>query len=193
MPEIDHATLRAMIAAVPDDRLRSLFADIVLGTAAPEPSVTPRRTRRGGWPKGKPRKVAATNGAAAVKAKLEQRRIRNNEARQAKRAAARAAKAAAAKTATPRPPTQKPRRGRPPIDAAKSTANGAAHGAAAPPVSAQSFWEHCKQLEPTKPWCAASRELGVNLALAQDSYRVMKLPPNLKPVAVARFLTVAAS
>jgi hypothetical protein len=44
-----------------------------------------------------------------------------------------------------------------------------------------------------KPWAAAFRKLGVNLALAQDSYRTMKLPPGVNPATAAKFLTLSAT
>src|SRR4249920_2327958 len=47
------AALKALLAAVPDNRLRELVLELLLNGSSP--SAHPVRKRRRGWPKGKPR------------------------------------------------------------------------------------------------------------------------------------------
>ena len=184
------ATLQTVVAAIPDNQLRSVLISVLLdglspgaGHGSPAP-VTPKSTR--GWPKGKPRKSAPGNGATAIDPKLEARRQRAYAQRRAKRAAARAAKAAAAKSGSAAP---KPPRGRPRIKPAPAGATGnGAHPIGRDKSSAAAFWSHAELLSPTKAWHSVARELGVNLAVEQDAFRLGQIPPNINAAAAARSL-----
>ena len=103
------AALRALISAMPEDRLREFTLQILLGTidVAPAAAIDPagpapakRRTRRG-WPKGKPRKVKVVAAKTRRGRRSREELDRFNEARRLARSRARAAKAADSGDGTP--------------------------------------------------------------------------------------------
>jgi len=146
------AALRALIAEIPVERLRTLLLECVVNGLAPA--------------------APAAAGAEDVAARKRER-SRRWAAR--KRRAAREAKAAAPKRA-----------GRPKRAADKAPSSGNGQGE----VTGEVLWRHAQVLEPTRPWLALARELGVKVTAAQASHRNQALPPNLSPAAVARFLTL---
>ena len=189
---IDSATVRALINAVPENRLRGILTELVLngqsGLATSPASPTPtrrrrrRRRRRGGGPWGRPSKATASNGAAAGEPKQRAARPAHNEKRRAKRHAAAAAKTAA--PSTPIASTTPARRGRPAQEAAPPSANGVE-------INPIEFWAHAQKIAPGHPWTAVARQLGCNAAQCQDAYRSMTLPPSINKIAAARFLTIS--
>jgi hypothetical protein len=197
-----NAILQALVDALPDEALRPLVLALLQNGASVsspvEPAQAPRRTRtpriviakakrRGGWPKGKPRKRGPGRprlDADSAAAKREARREPNNLLARERRAVARAARTGAS-----------------------SGGNGAGKAAAAPCISDVSpspeagaaavtparFWDHAKALAPTKPWRAVARELGINEAVALDCHRNGSLPPGLSVAAITRFLELPTS
>ena len=170
-------TIRTLIAAVPDERLRELFVELALAALAvpaveapkPAPRNGRRRRARGkGWRRGK------------GEHKIDRRRRAYLDALNAKRREKRRA-AALARVADGDAPK---RRGR------KPKSNGAeAHGNGTT-VSAEALWEHARKLEPKAPWRAVVRELGVSDGAAQLAHRNLAMPANISPAAAARFLTL---
>jgi hypothetical protein len=164
------ATLRALIAAIPDDRLRELFVELALTafacrSASVRSAEPPANGRRRGRPPGRTpvRRSRAARDAANAKRREKRRQ---------------AALARVAAGDTPK------RRGR------KPKTNGAeAHGNGAT-ISAAALWEHARKLEPRQPWRAVVRELGVNEGAAQFAHRNLAMPADVSPVAAARFLTL---
>jgi hypothetical protein len=169
-------TIRTLIAAVPDNRLRELFVELALAALAvpasddPKPAARNGRRRRGhgkGWRRGKGKHKIDRHRRAYLDALNAKRREQRRLAREAREAAGTAK-----------------RRGR------KPRGNGAeAHGAGAT-VSAEALWEHARKLEPRQPWRAVSRELGVSDGAAQFAHRNLAMPADISPVAAARFLTL---
>jgi hypothetical protein len=182
MPTADVTTIvRTLIAALPDACLRDFCIQLALSLATSPPatatsSVEPSARRKGGWPRGRPRR-SATNGrrrgtgAPAKAAELAERRARYAAARKAKR---RAAKAQAAAKAPP------------------PTAGNGSSGAKGP-VTAQAFWQRCEQIEPAAPWHIPVREFGVRDAVAQQAFRARTIPPRIGPMALSRFLELQVS
>jgi hypothetical protein len=171
-------TVRALIAAIPDDRLRELFLELALAALA-VPAVVekqvPRngRRRRGsgkGWRHGK------------GKHKIDRRRRAYldalNAKRREKREAATLAREAAG--AVRKKPGPKP----------KPKSNGAQVHGNGVTVAAAALWEHARKLEPRQPWRAVARELGVSDGAAQLAHRNLAMPANISPAAAARFLTL---
>jgi len=63
MPTTDAtATVRALIAAIPENSLRDLITELVLTslTLTPPSLAEPKVRRKGGWPRGRPRGTATT-------------------------------------------------------------------------------------------------------------------------------------
>ena len=88
---ITSESLRALVAEIPEPRLREMFIELVLGNTAvtnPTPAEPPVRRSRG-RPKGQPNKDRANGGTTAIDPKLAARRKRYEANRRAKRAAAR--------------------------------------------------------------------------------------------------------
>ena len=182
------ATLRTLVAALPDEALRPLILALLAGTPivpatpiaesarrrdrAPVRRVRTTKPRRGGWPKGKPRKTIA-----AVAADVEAKRLRRNE--QA-RLWARRKRAQVKEAAT------KTEHG----NGQAGTRSG--NGSAKPEITAARFWEHAKTLHGKRPWVAVARELGTNEAQALDAYRAGSLPPGMTANAIERFLELPA-
>ena len=168
------ATVRALIAAVPDDRLRELFLELALAALAipaveePKPAARNGRRRRGkGWRHGKGRHKIDRRRRTYLDALNAKRREQRRLAREAEKVAGTAK-----------------RRGR------KPKGNGAeAHGNGAT-VSAVALWEQARKLEPRQPWRAVARELGVSDGAAQLAHRNLAMPADVSPVAAARFLAL---
>ena len=169
-------TIRTLIAAVPDDRLRELFLELALAALAvpaveePKPAARNGRRRRGrgkGWRHGKGRQKIDRHRRAYLDALNAKRREERRLAREAGQAAGTAR-----------------RRGR------KPKGNGAETHGNGDTVSAKALWEHARKLEPRQPWRAVVRELGVGDLAAQFAHRNQAMPPNVSPAAAARFLTL---
>jgi hypothetical protein len=173
-------TVRSLIAAIPDDRLRELFLELALAALAVPPSEDPKpahngRRRRGrgkGWRRGKGKHKIDRRRRAYLDALNAKRREKRRLAHEAQKAAGDAPK----------------RRGR------KPKSNGAPASAGASPhgngVSAAALWEHAGKLEPRQPWRAVARELGISDGAAQLAHRNLAMPADVSPVAAARFLTL---
>lgn len=169
-------TIRALIAAVPDNRLREIFLELALTALAvpaaeePKPARNGRRRRaRGkGWRRGKGKHRIDRRRRAYLDTLNAKRREQRRLAREAPGPAGDAPK----------------RRGR------KPKGNGAeAHGNGST-VSAAALWEHARKLEPRQPWRAVARELGISDGAAQLAHRNLAMPADISPVAAARFLTL---
>jgi hypothetical protein len=180
--------LQTLVAALPDEALRPLVLALLQnGASAPaaEPATPPRRAarprlvakpRRGGWPKGKPRRgrPPKVETAAALEAKLAARRERNNAAARAKRSAAKVEHASTSAQQT-----------------ADQASNG--NGVTQPKPTAAMLWAHAATLSPKAPWKAVARELGTNEQQAVDCYRLRKFPPGVAADALALFLELSPS
>ena len=156
--------LRTLIAALPEDRLRALLLEILLGKLPsgaatadpPEPSAPTRR--RAGWPRGKPR------GPRKAKRRTAARRR-----------------------------SAKPRGGvgqdsDPVADPAAEQANGSADDATTI-ITAATFWTHGKSsTEPARG--SPSREFDVKEPIAHNCNRNVRLPPHVGPMAIERFLSL---
>jgi hypothetical protein len=154
------ATVRALVAAIPQDCLRDLVVQLVLnGLAAPD------QKRVEGEHVPLQRNPTAPDPA-------QRRRERARKWAAEKRAAARK-EAAAAKPLPQAKPAAK--RGRKP----RGTGNGQEAGA---------MWKKAQELEPTRPWLAVARELGVKEAVAQAAHRTQTMPPSINRTALARFV-----
>jgi hypothetical protein len=169
-------TIRTLIAAVPDERLREIFLELALAALAgpaveqPKPAArNGRRRRRGkGWRRGKGKHKIDRRSRAYLDTFNAKRREKRRQA-----ALARVAAGAAPK-----------RRGRKPKgNSAEAHGNGAT-------ISAAALWEHARKLEPRTPWRAVARELGVSDGAAQLAHRNLAMPANISPAAAARFLTL---
>ena len=150
--------LRALIAAVPDNRLRDLVLELALHGApseepatpapAPAPAVAPtpakRKRTRPGWSAA--RRAAFEKAKAAAPAAAA--RPDYNTVRRERRAAERVARAA-----------QK---------AGNGHSNGNGEG-----ISAEAFWAHARRLSPREPWRAITREFGGSDADAREALRAM--------------------
>jgi hypothetical protein len=171
-------TVRTLIAAIPNDRLRELFLDLALTAlavpAVKEPKGAPRsgrrRLRRGkGWRRDKGKHKIDRHTRAYLDALNAKRREQRRLAREAREAEGLAPK----------------RRGRKP----KGNGAEATHSDGAT-IPAAALWEHARKLEARTPWRAVSRELGVSDSAAQFAHRNQAMPPNVSPAAAARFLTL---
>jgi hypothetical protein len=173
------ATVRALIAAIPDNRLRELFLELALAALAvpaveaPKPAAhNGRRRRRGkGARRGKGKHMIDRRRRAYLDTLNAKRREQRRLAREAREAAG----------------TTK-RRGRP----AKNKGEGA-HGngnGRSVTVSPEALWRHATKLEPKQPWRAVARELGVSDGAARLAHRTLAMPANISPAAAARFLTL---
>lgn len=179
--------LRALIAAVPADRLRDLVHELVLrdlpseapAVAAPalvhtvpaqapapaEPAVpkpTPARRARKGWPKGVRR--GSRNGTLKSTAGGDYSAVRRQH--YAEKQAANKAQAA---------------NGNGDHDAPDEDEG----------ITAEVFWAHAKQLSPQDPCRAVVRELGSSERSARDAQKTMALPFGVATSAVARFLAIS--
>jgi hypothetical protein len=170
-------TIRTLIAAIPDDRLRELFIELALAALAvpaveePKPAARNGRRRRGrgkGWRHGKGKHKIDRHRRAYLDALNAKRRAKRRLAREAQEAAGTAR-----------------RRGR------KPKGNGAQpHGNGATVSAAAALWEQARKLEPRQPWRAVARELGISEGAAQVALRNLAVPEDVSPAAVARFLTL---
>jgi hypothetical protein len=155
-------TIRTLIAAVPDERLRELFLELALAALAvpaveaPKPAPRNGRRRRGrgkGLRRGKGKHKVDRHSRAYLDALNAKRREKRRLAREAQEAAGTAR-----------------RRGR------KPKGNGAQpHGNGAT-VSAEALWEQARKLEPRQPWRAVARELGISEGAAQVALRNLAVP-----------------
>ena len=176
--------LRALIAAVPDDRLRDLVLELALRDApsgapatpadsgADQARPAPRRLVRGAprCPPGESRRRQPTHGETAAE-RSSRRRLANAVGAKRGRGAPRA-KAAGNGHGNGKPATRQ-RRGR------------ATEG-----VSAETFWNHARKLSPKEPWRAVVRELDISNGAAREALRNTALPSGVAAAAVARFLTL---
>jgi hypothetical protein len=158
----------AVLAAVPEDKLRTLILELLL---APLTTTQPALHRKRGRPRKAveegnvvplPRKTARRRRNGAVDPKLAERRRRYEAKRTAARRAAKAAKAI------------------------KATAGNGQDAAITP----QAFWQHAEKLEPTRPWLAVTRQFDVKEAIAQNCYRKLSLPRSIGPMAITKFLSL---
>jgi hypothetical protein len=178
-------TIRTLIAAVPDDRLREIFLDLALAALAvpaveePKPAARngrpPRargqaRSRGKGWRHGKGKHKIDRRRRAYLDALNAKRREQRHLAREA------AGEAAGAVRKKPGPKLK------PKTNGTQPHGNGA--------TTAAALWEHARKLDPRTPWRAVSRELGISEGAAQAALRNLTVPENVSPAAVARFLTL---
>jgi hypothetical protein len=156
-------TVRTLVGAIADDRVRDVLVELLLGTLTPPPAAsTP------------PAPAAAPDPDPAARRREQNRKY----------AAARRAKRQQAAATKPAAQAARKRAGRPRKD---NGGNGND-----PVVTPQAFWHHAEKLEPTKPWLAVAREFNVKEAIAQNCYRNQSLPPHIGPMAVTKFLTLPA-
>jgi hypothetical protein len=158
------AIVRLLVAAVPEDRLRSLLVALVLDDLMPSMSITEPRRRRGRPPGA----AAAANGRRRKAANGRRRAAKPDDPKLLARRQRYAARRAAARRA----------------------AKAGSNGEDAVSVSPEALWRHAEKLEPTRPWAAVAREFGVKEAAAQQAHRSRGLPPGIGPMAITRFLTV---
>jgi hypothetical protein len=177
------ATVRALIAAIPEQCLRDLCLQLAINSLATPPAtspVEPGARRKGGWPRGRPRRTMTksrrreTGPAKNVDPKLAERRKRYEAKRAAARRAARHDAKAAEAAKVPQP----------------TTGNGNAEDT---PITADAFWQRCEQIEPKAPWRVPMREFDVKNAVAQQAFRARTLPPRIGAMAISRFLELQAS
>ena len=196
-PIASPTTLRAVVDALSDERLRSLIVALAHSNAAaataPEPArpATKRANQPAGKRRGRPRKASAAT-PVVVDPKLARRRAHAAAYQRAKRAAA-AEAAVAGKppaAAAAKPAADEPKRhyARPPGPAKRNAAAANGHGADLTP--GQQFWRHAEALQPKMPWRIVARELGANEALALDCYRLGTLLPGITSSAVDRFMAL---
>ena len=154
----DSGVVRALIAGIPEPRLRALVAELVValmhcfaspGSSSEEttsPSSNGRRRRR------------PSRDRARAQWSQARRDAENAKARE-RRALARGERAG----------NGRKRRGRKPSarTAAGNGAEAAANGRRVP-VTAAALWSHAAKLEPKEPWRAVMRELGVAESTAQQ-------------------------
>ena len=168
-------TIRTLIAAVPDDRLRELFLELALAAlavpAVAEPKPAPhngrRRLRRGkGWRRGK-----GKHKSTAAAAPISTRSTPSDESS----VGSRAKHGRLPARQTPRPPKKNKGKG----------VHGDGNGRSAT-VSPEALWQHATKLEPKQPWRAVARELGVSDGAAQLAHRNLAMPANISPAAAAR-------
>lgn len=169
------ATVRTLINAIPDNRLRELFLELALAAIAVPAVKEPKPAARNGR-----RHSGRGKDWRRGKSKYKDPRYRGRlDALNAKRRENRRAAALARAAAGDAPK----RRGR------KPKSNGAqAHGNGT--VSAAALWEHARKLEPEHPWKAIMRELGVSESTACFAQRKLTLPEDVSPAAAERFLTL---
>jgi hypothetical protein len=155
----------AVLREMPEDKLRKLILDLLLAPL----TMTTQHRKRGRQPiavaEGNVVPLPPKNGRkrrrkAVDEAKLAERRKRNAANRKARRHAARAAKAA------------------------KISAGNGEDIAVTPAM----LWQHAERIEPTAPWKAVARELGVKDIHAQAAYRNQSLPPHVGAMAITKFL-----
>jgi hypothetical protein len=168
--------LQAIVAAIPDDRLRPLLMELLQNGAAPKalPAQTPATPmptkRRGGWPAGRKRGRPSKTTTAKAAAALARQRLRDAEKKREKRAAAQPAK---------------------PEATTKSNGNGGGNGTGAA-ITPAAIWEHAKKINPKSPW-RALRDFEVNDQVALDAFRAKVLPPGFGAEAAAKFLEISVS
>jgi hypothetical protein len=163
-------TIRALISAIPDDRLRELFIELALRTLACPAAATPGRGR------GRRGRRAGRTPLRRSRAALDAINAKRREKRRL------AALQRIAAGGTPK------RRGRPKKSKSEG-AHGNGNGRSAT-VSPAALWQHATKLEPKQPWRAVARELGVSDGAAQLAHRNLAMPANISPAAAARFLTL---
>ena len=161
-------TVRTLIAAIPDDRLRELFIELALSTLACPAAATPGRGR------GRRGRRAGRTPLRRSRAALDAINAKRREKRRL------AALQRIAAGGTPK------RRGRP----KKNKGEGAHGNGRSATVSPAALWQHATKLEPKQPWRAVARELGVSDGAAQLAHRNLAMPANISPAAAARFLTL---
>jgi hypothetical protein len=165
------AIVRALVASLPEDRLRGLLVALVLEGLMPPTSITEPRRRRGRPPtaaaaaNGRRRKAANGRLRGAVKAVTEAKPVARKRGRRALREA------------------------RPAPEPAGETA-GNGNGAVA--ITPEALWRHAERIEPQAPWRAIMREFDVPAAAAQQAYRSLSLPRQVGPMAVTKFLALPA-
>jgi hypothetical protein len=172
MTDADVAAIRntfdSVLAALPQDRLRTLVLELMFAPLTTTAHCKPGRPRRGVEGENVVplhRKRRRRGRPAVDAAKLAERRKRAAASRKAARHAAKAAKATKGTTVP--------------------TGNGEDM-----PVTAADLWRHAEKLQPTRPWMAVVRELGVKDIHAQAAYRNQSLPPHVGAMAITKFLTL---
>ena len=203
-------TITRILDEIPIDRLKALLAEMLIADAAlaPAPAIAAKAeeatlTAKQRYVAARSAKRKAAREAKAAKAAKAPRGPRKG-ARKAGKVAkggngcGREAPASPASSAPPlrferrsgRP--RKPAVGEPSKPGKEADAPGGPDNSAtvSTPVDAVVFWKRAEAMTPGRPWMAASRELGVNVAVAQDAFRGNRLPPNLNPVATERFMAL---
>jgi hypothetical protein len=192
------ATVRTLVAAIADDRIRDLLITLLLNGLAPPPArrhgpphkaAAPDKPRRGRPPGQSAQAATGTNGPARQSgrrkpgpkpkyksaAELAARKAKRTAQRRHQRHAAKAANAANAATA----PYGK-------------NANGNGGDNQPPPaISAQALWAQARKLEPQAPWKAVCREFGLPEYAARRSFDINSMPKGLQPMALTRFLELS--
>jgi hypothetical protein len=197
--------LQAIVAAIPDDRLRPLLIELLQNGALPKvamPAPAPKAARPApkpapakrspGRPRGRPSKAAVLARQRERDAALKrEKRAAAAEAKKSNTAQTSTAKANGANGAGSRELRREHDRAR---HAAKAAAIGPAGAAAAAAEAAfaKTLWQHAEKLQPKAPWRAVVREFGINEAVALDAHRIHRLPPGITGAAVARFMELPA-
>jgi hypothetical protein len=173
------STVRTLVTAIPEDRLRDLCVQIILDRLTPPPAANSAAARQDKLRENVDIRAVSNPPTEPAECRREQNR-KYAAARRAKRLQAAAKPAAPAVAAI----TGRRRRGRKP-------SNSAGNGQAAAPITPLAFWQHAEKLEPQAPWRAVVREFEVKETIAQQAYRSQSLPPRVGPMAVS-FLTLPA-
>ena len=157
-----HATARALIAAIPDDRLRELFVELALSTLvgnstarAADNGRRGRRPHTAGNGRRRRRRQAVSENTPAPLCGQDQTSRSGRDPRQRHRQRQR----------------QRQRR-------------------VATPCHRKRCGSSAEKLEPKQPWRAVARELGISDGASQLAYRNLAMPADVSPVAAARFLTL---
>jgi hypothetical protein len=185
-------TVQALIAVIPDDRLREVLLALMLNGPMKAPAAlptapTPRRPakRRRGWTRGKPRgpRKAKRNGAVRKRSpgsRPPPDRERRRPGGQARcRCCLRATPAGGQENRRTRRRARRQRRQQ------RGQRPGGRHS--------REVLGARKRLEPGRPWLAVAREFDVKETVARGAYDAQRLPPQVGPMAVTRFLALKPS
>jgi hypothetical protein len=190
-------TVRILVGAIANDRVRDVLVELLLGTLTPSakaehaqhsPNQAGAQRSRGRPLKAQPRVAAQAHprrsdgrSPAISPEALERKREKARRYAAKKRAAAKAARGID-KVAQPAAKVAK-----------QSAPTNGGNGQPVANLSPQAFWEHAQRIEPAKPWLAVMREFGIKEGIAREAYRNKNLPPHVGPMAVTKFLALPAS